>query len=57
MAYAVLAAVERRLPAAPRSSISARYVKPWENGAISMVAVTERPPLKVAERGRSEETI
>jgi glucosyl-3-phosphoglycerate synthase len=53
MAYAILAAVERRLPTEPRSSISARYVKPWEDGAISTVAVTERPPLRVAERNRS----
>jgi glucosyl-3-phosphoglycerate synthase len=53
MAYAILAAVERRLPAESRSSISARYVKPWEDGAISTVAVTERPPLRVAERDRS----
>ncbi len=53
MAYAVLAAVERRLPGESRSSISARYVKPWEDGSISTVAVTERPPLRVGERDRS----
>jgi glycosyltransferase involved in cell wall biosynthesis len=53
MAYAVLAAVERRLPTAPRSSISARYVKPWEDGAIATVAVTERPPLRLGARQQS----
>jgi glucosyl-3-phosphoglycerate synthase len=53
MAYAILAAVERRLPTEPRSSISARYVKPWEDGAISTVAVTERPPVRVGAPGRS----
>jgi hypothetical protein len=50
MAYAVLAAVERRLPTEPRSSISARYLKPWEDGAFSTVAVTERPPLRLWSR-------
>jgi glucosyl-3-phosphoglycerate synthase len=50
MAYAILAAVERRLPAEARSPISARYVKPWEGGAVSAVAVTERPPLRLGER-------
>lgn len=46
MAYAVLAAVERRLPSGPRVPISGRYVKPWEDGAISTVALLERPPLR-----------
>ncbi|HTU31144.1 MAG TPA: glucosyl-3-phosphoglycerate synthase [Solirubrobacteraceae bacterium] len=46
MAYAILAAVERRLPHEHRASISARYVKPWDDGAISTVAVTERPPVR-----------
>jgi len=46
MAYAVLAAVERRLPTEPRVPISGRYVKPWEDGAISTVALLERPPIR-----------
>ncbi len=46
MAYAVLATVERRLPSAPRTPISGRYLKPWEDGAISTVPLLERPPLR-----------
>ncbi len=50
MAYAVLAAVERRLPSQPRVAISGRYVKPWDDGAISTVALVERPPVR-ADKG------
>jgi glucosyl-3-phosphoglycerate synthase len=46
MAYAVLAAVERRLPSEPRAAISGRYLKPWEDGALSTVELAERPPLR-----------
>ncbi|HLI60497.1 MAG TPA: glucosyl-3-phosphoglycerate synthase [Solirubrobacteraceae bacterium] len=46
MAYAVLAAVERRLPTEPRIPITGRYVKPWEDGAISTVPLLERPPIR-----------
>ena len=45
MAYAILATVERRLPAG-RVPISGRYVKPWEDGAISTIALRERPPVR-----------
>jgi glycosyltransferase involved in cell wall biosynthesis len=45
MAYAVLAAMERRLPGA-RSPISGRYVRPWEDGSAAAIAVLERPPLQ-----------
>jgi len=45
MAYSILAAVERRLPAGPRAPISPRYLKPWESGAVTHLAVQERPPL------------
>ena len=44
MAYAVLAAVERRT-GAERSPIGGNYLRPWEDCAIAEVAVTERPPL------------
>lgn len=49
MAYAVLAAVERRLPSDPGRVISGRYLKPWEDGASSTVPLSERPPVR--ERG------
>jgi hypothetical protein len=44
MAYAVLAAVERRI-GAERSPTGGHYLRPWEECAIAEVAVTERPPL------------
>ncbi len=44
MAYAVLSAVERRV-VGRRSPIGGQYLRPWENYASSIVAVTERPPL------------
>ena len=44
MAYAVLAAVERRT-GRERSASGGRYLRPWEDCAIAEVAVTERPPL------------
>ncbi len=46
MAYAVLAAVERRLE--PRNPVGGHYLRPWEDGATVMVPVLERPAL--AER-------
>ena len=44
MAYAVLAAVERRI-GANRSAIGGHYLRPWEDCAAINVAVAERPPL------------
>jgi glycosyltransferase involved in cell wall biosynthesis len=44
MAFAVLAAVERRLEG-PRSVTGGHYLRPWEDGAVVRVAVDERPPL------------
>lgn len=44
MAFAVLAAVERRL-AGPRSVTGGHYLRPWEDGAVAYVPVDERPPL------------
>jgi glucosyl-3-phosphoglycerate synthase len=44
MAFAVLAAVERRL-AGPRSATGGHYLRPWEDGAVVRVPVDERPPL------------
>ncbi|MGZ4273579.1 MAG: glucosyl-3-phosphoglycerate synthase [Solirubrobacteraceae bacterium] len=45
MAYAVLAAVERRLPGRPAEA-AGQYVRPWEDGAVAAVPVLERPPLR-----------
>jgi glycosyltransferase involved in cell wall biosynthesis len=53
MAYAVLAAMERRLPGA-RSPISGRYVKPWDEGRAALVPVVERPPVRDWRRGERE---
>ncbi|HEY1713808.1 MAG TPA: glucosyl-3-phosphoglycerate synthase [Solirubrobacteraceae bacterium] len=44
MAFAVLAAVERRLDG-PRSATGGHYLRPWEDGAVVHVPVDERPPL------------
>ena len=44
MAFAVLAAVERRLHGA-RSPTGGHYLRPWEDGAVVHVPVDERPPL------------
>jgi glucosyl-3-phosphoglycerate synthase len=46
MAYAILAAVERRLPTDPRVAVSGRYLKPWKGGVSSTVPLLERPPLR-----------
>jgi glycosyltransferase involved in cell wall biosynthesis len=51
MAYAVLAAMERRLPAG-RSVIAGAYVRPWEDGRVVSVPVLERPPLTSLVRRR-----
>ena len=44
MAFAVLAAVERRLDG-PRSVTGGHYLLPWEDGAVARVPIDERPPL------------
>jgi glycosyltransferase involved in cell wall biosynthesis len=44
MAFAVLAAVERRLDG-PRSATGGQYLKPWDGGAVATVPIAERPPL------------
>jgi glucosyl-3-phosphoglycerate synthase len=45
MAYAVLAAVERRI-GGRRSVIGGSYLRPWEDGTVVAVPVLERPPLR-----------
>jgi glucosyl-3-phosphoglycerate synthase len=47
MAYAVLAAMENRLPGRPVDSPTApgRYLRPWQDGLVVDVPVDERPPL------------
>jgi len=44
MAYAVLAAVERRIDT-DRSPVGGPYLKPWDDYAVAQVAIIERPPL------------
>ncbi|MGH2859610.1 MAG: glucosyl-3-phosphoglycerate synthase, partial [Solirubrobacteraceae bacterium] len=44
MAYAVLAAVEARLPER-RSVAAGRYLRPWEDAARVDVPIAERPPV------------
>jgi glucosyl-3-phosphoglycerate synthase len=44
MAFAVLAAVERRVDGA-RSVTGGHYLLPWEDGAVVHVPIDERPPL------------
>ena len=44
MAYAVLAAVERRVGA--RSPLGGHYLRPWEDGRTAVVPIEERPPLR-----------
>jgi glycosyltransferase involved in cell wall biosynthesis len=44
MAFAVLAAVERRLDG-PRSVTGGHYLRPWEDGAVVQVPLEERPAL------------
>ncbi len=44
MAYAVLAAVERRV-GSDRSTVGGHYLRPWEDGAVIQVPIDERPPL------------
>ena len=44
MAYAVLAAVERRIE--PRSPAGGHYLRPWQDGTIARVPIEERPPLR-----------
>ncbi len=53
MAYAVLAAVERRLGGG-RSPIGGTYVRPWDDGAVAAVPVLERPPLADLEGRRQD---
>ena len=45
MAYAVLAAVERRLPRR-LAQPAGHYLRPWQDGIIASVPVIERPPIR-----------
>ena len=45
MAYAVLVALQNRLPAPAGAVIPGRYMRPWEDGAMVAVPVAERPPV------------
>ncbi|HEX4281242.1 MAG TPA: glucosyl-3-phosphoglycerate synthase [Solirubrobacteraceae bacterium] len=51
MAYAVLAAVERRV-GERGAPIGGHYVRPWDDYAVANVAVAERPPLATLALGR-----
>ncbi|MDQ6745713.1 MAG: glucosyl-3-phosphoglycerate synthase [Actinomycetota bacterium] len=55
MAYAVLAAVERRLPEG-RDVIGGAYLRPWEDGRVVAVAVGERPPIASLAYHRARST-
>ena len=47
MAYAVLAAVERRLSGrSAQPLVAGEYLKPWEGGAVAAIPVAERPPIR-----------
>jgi glucosyl-3-phosphoglycerate synthase len=51
MAYAVLAAVDRRIAPAQRNGevdADGRYLRPWQDGAVTRVPVLERPPIRSA---------
>jgi glucosyl-3-phosphoglycerate synthase len=51
MAYAVLAAVERRIAPSQRNGkvdADGRYLRPWQGGAVTRVPVLERPPIRSA---------
>lgn len=52
MAYAVLAAVERRR-SDRRSLLPGGFLRPWEDGAIVSVATDERAPLSQSDLRRS----
>ena len=47
MAFAVLAAVERRVGGA-RTASGGHYLRPWDDGAVVRVPIAERPPLRVS---------
>ncbi len=49
MAYAVLAAVQRRIDA-QGTVAGGHYLRPWSDGEITRVPVTERPPLCTLSR-------
>lgn len=44
MAYAVLAAVERRL-GSPEAELDGQYLRPWDDFTVAHVPIDERPPL------------
>ncbi|MDQ6818759.1 MAG: glucosyl-3-phosphoglycerate synthase [Actinomycetota bacterium] len=52
MAYAVLAAVERRTGAG-RAIIGGHYLRPWEENTVVQVIVQERPPLATDPQQRA----
>lgn len=45
MAFAVLAATERRIEGSPRSVTGGQYLRPWEEDPMVRVPIDERPPL------------
>jgi glucosyl-3-phosphoglycerate synthase len=56
MAYAVLAAMERRL--AGRTSVAGgHYLRPWHDGEVVQVPVIERPPLSTKSANLAEAPI
>jgi hypothetical protein len=57
MAYAVLAAVERRLPEHRASAPSAPYLRPWDGASSVTIPVAERPPVKAGGRSGNPERL
>ncbi|MHB8659475.1 MAG: glucosyl-3-phosphoglycerate synthase [Solirubrobacteraceae bacterium] len=51
MAYAVLAAVERRLESRP-SPVGGHYLRPWDDMLVAHVPIDERPPLSQLKAAR-----
>ena len=47
MAFAVLAAVERRVGGA-RTASGGHYLRPWDDGTVVRVPIAERPPLRAS---------
>lgn len=52
MAYAVLAAMENRLP--QREPAAGLYFRPWEDGAVASIPVAERPPVRDRDARRAQ---
>jgi glucosyl-3-phosphoglycerate synthase len=59
MAYAVLVAIENRLPelVASASAPGERYMRPWDDGLLVSVPVKERPPVRADCRSEHSSSV